>query len=363
MDLSEIIIARIQNEGPISFRDFMEMALYYPGLGYYNAVESKIGAAGDYYTSPVLSSLFGEMIGRQMEEMWMLMEKKSFTIVEYGAGTGALCGALLNYLKTNKPLYEALRYIIVEKSDSMREKQKQRFPEKVSWCSSIAEAAPVNGCVLSNEVLDNFAVHKVQMQHELKELFVDYKNGFVEISLPASTELKNYFSEQQIVLDEGFVTEVNLDALQWQSEIARALASGFVLTIDYGFDAAQLYSDKRREGTLICYKNHQVNNNIYADVGGQDITAHVNFSALAHWGRKAGLECMGYTSQANFLRALGLMHYLRKLETEALPENKNPVLEINKLLVEMGGKFKVLIQKKNIKSRFLTGLQFGNPCP
>src|SRR5215212_8797130 len=124
MSLTEIIIQKISSEGPISFRDFMEMALYYPGQGYYTSSREKIGKQGDYYTSSFLTSLFGQLIAKQFEEMWLLTGRKEFTVVEYGAGTGRLCNDILNALKNNQELYDNLHYCIIERSDAMREKQK-----------------------------------------------------------------------------------------------------------------------------------------------------------------------------------------------------------------------------------------------
>jgi len=336
MELSEILKAKIREAGPVSFRDFMDMALYYPSLGYYNSSENKIGKDGDYYTSPVLSSLFGQMIGKQLEEMWLLLDKKPFTIVEYGAGTGALCFDILKYLKNNPDLYNEVHYCIIEKGEIMREKQKNLLSEKVSWYNSIKEIGGINGCILSNELLDNFPVHKVIMKEELMEVFVDYENDFIEILRPADEELKNYFSEQNIILAKDYCTEINLQAIDWIKEISENLNSGFMLTIDYGFSANNLYGDKRNSGTLLCYKGHEINNSFYCNIGQQDITAHVNFSALVHWGEKFGLDCCGFTSQSNFLRSLGLMNYLRKLEMENTDENnKDFIFQINKLLVDM----------------------------
>ena len=363
MELSEIIKEKIKNEGPLSFRDFMDMALYYPSLGYYNSERNKIGKEGDYYTSPVLSSLFGQLIGKQMEEMWMLLDKKPFTIVEYGAGTGVLCADILDYLKKNTSLFDQLNYCIIEKSEAMRSRQKQNLPEKVSWHHSIKELGPINGCILSNEVLDNFPVHKVVMKDELMEVFVNYENGFKEILEPANEKLKNYFKEQQIELPENYTTEINLQAIDWIKDIASNLHSGFAITIDYGYPAEEFYSPKRNSGTLICYKDHQINNAIYSNVGKQDITAHVNFSALSSWGKKYGLQCLGFTTQAHFLRSLGLMNYLRKLELENPKKNRDFILQIQKLLMDMGTKFKVLVQQKSVKSKMVTGVQFATPLP
>jgi len=361
MELSDILKEKIKKEGPVSFRDFMEMALYYPALGYYNSERNKIGKDGDYYTSPVLGSLFGELIGKQVEEMWLLLDKKPFTIVEYGAGTGALCNVLLHYLQNNQRLYSELKYCIIEKSEAMKKRQKQILPPKVSWHDSITELAPISGCILSNEVLDNFPVHKVKMQNELMEVFVNYNNGFEELLKPANERLKNYLHEQDIILPENYCTEINLLAIDWIKDVASNLAAGFVLTIDYGFSSDDLYSAKRNSGTLICYKGHQVNSSPYSDIGKQDITAHVNFSALCYWGKKYDLQCSGFTTQAHFLRSLGLMNYLRKLELENPENNRDSVFQVHQLLMDMGNKFKVLIQQKNVQCKMLTGLQFAMP--
>ena len=364
MQLSEILKEKIKKEGPVSFRDFMDTALYYPSIGYYNSTTNKIGRNGDFYTGPVLSSLFGEMIGKQIEEMWLLLDKKPFTIIEYGAGTGALCFDILNYLKNNGVLFQGLNYCIIEKSESMKVMQKKLLPEKVKWYDSIPEIGKINGCVLSNEVLDNFPVHRVVMKEELMEIFIDYENNFIEVLNPANEEIKKYLNEQNIHLPKDYCTEINLQALDWIKEIADNLDRGFVLTIDYGFPANELYNEKRNSGTLICYKGQEINSSFYSDIGKQDITAHVNFTALNIWGEKAGLQCLGFTTQANFLRSLGLMNLLRKLETENKDQNMSDILfQINQLLMSMGNKFKVLIQQKGVKSKMLSGLQFANPCP
>jgi SAM-dependent MidA family methyltransferase len=136
------------------------------------------------------------------------------------------------------------------------------------------------------------------------------------------------------------------------------LQKGFVLTIDYGFSASELYSPKRNSGTLICYKDHQVNDSPYSNIGLQDITAHVNFTALNRWGKKYGLEYAGYTTQDYFLKSLGLVNYLRQLEMDQTTNNKNLIIQIQKLLMDMGSKFKILIQQKGVKNKMITGMQF-----
>ena len=363
MPLSQIIIDRIRREGPLSFRDFMEMALYYPGYGYYTSEREKLGEAGDFYTSPYLGPLFGEMIAGQLEEMWRALDGQPFTIVEYGAGTGWLCRDILNKLQENRQLYEGLQYFIIEKSPSMREREQRLLPEKVRWLDSLKDIPPINGCILSNELVDNFAVHQVVMGEgkQLMEVYVGFDNGFCEILRPASDALKDYFQQLKVNLPKGYRTEINLEATAWIQTIASALHRGFVLTIDYGHPSSVLYTDSRRAGTLVCYHRHRINHSPYDFIGEQDITHHVNFSALEHWGRTNGLECCGYTNQARFLQGLGLTRYIQKMEAADAGDTTSRmerIQQLRTLFLEMGEKFKVLIQRKGLGRLCLSGLQF-----
>ena len=368
MQVSEIIIDKIRKNGPISFRDFMDISLYFPGSGYYTSPGNKIGKTGDYYTSPHVSSVFGHMIGKQLEEMWNLLGRKSFAVVEYGGGMGLLCRDILDYCKNNNEFYDQIEYYIIEKNPAApgkREKNLQAQPntnKKIKWIESIRDIGEINGCILSNELLDNFPVHRVVMQDELMEVFVGYKHGFVEILRPATKSLKDYFAELNVILPKGYCTEINLQAIAWLEEIAMVLKKGFVLTIDYGFSSSELYSIQRSLGTLLCYYNHTINDRPYSNIGKQDITSHVNFSALRHWGVKNGLEYCGFTNQAQFLLSLGLAGYLKKIEKNG---KDNPAgdqekgLSIHTLLMDMGKKFQVLIQQKEMKQPRLSGLMFS----
>lgn len=361
MELSNIIIQRIRQKGPMSFHDFMEMVLYYPELGYYTSNGDKIGPAGDFYTSCELSPVFGAMVAKQMEEIWNIMGSKNFTIVEYGAGNGTLCQNILSYFKKDPNLFNRLHYCIIEKSPVHRKKEEELVKGNVSWFDNIYGFGEIEGCIISNELVDNFAVHLVEMHDELMEVFVDYQNNhFVEVLKPASADLKNYLDELKVVLPKGFRTEINLEAIDWLQQNADILTKGYLMTIDYGFTSGELYSDRRRQGTLLCYNKHQVNDDMYHDIGKQDITAHVNFSALCHWGQKAGLDYCGLTNQANFLLALGFKDYFRSIQT-----NGNNVMQLalnearitRTLLLDLGLKIKVLIQKKGVKEKNLTGLK------
>jgi SAM-dependent MidA family methyltransferase len=362
MTLADIIIEKIREAGPLSFHDYMDMCLYHPGKGYYTSSKDQIGEAGDFYTSPHFSSLFGQMIARQLEEMWSILNKEPFTVVEYGAGPGLLCRDILRALKENEALYRDLRYCIIEKSASMREKEKKILPEKVSWYRQIEDIPNLTGCILSNELVDNFPVHRVIMKEELMEVFVDYNQGFTEILKPAGEGLKNYFKELGVSLPGGYRTEVNLNAPDWLHDIAGHLKKGFVLTIDYGHPSSLLYNENRRDGTLTCFYRHKMNDDPYQNIGEQDITTHINFSALAHWGSLYGLSCSGFTSQAHFLQGLGFAAHLRKMEEEnpqsGLKQNEQL---LNTLLLDMGTRLKVLVQQKGVSGARLSGLHFAQP--
>ena len=362
MDLTTIIIDRIKREGPLSFHDFMEMALYYPALGYYTSTSTKIGKQGDYFTTPHLSPVIGMVLGRQIEEMWRRSGEKHLTIVEYGAGEGFLCYDILHYLQSACKRYDRLHYCIIEKSAAMRARQQQRLPAKVAWYDAIEAIGDITGCVISNELVDNFAVHRVVMQEQLQEVFLDYQDGFVEVLRPAGQALINYFNELGVHLPPGFRTEVNLEATEWIRSIGATLKKGYVITIDYGYLSEELYRSSRSNGTLLCYHQHQINDEPYKAIGLQDITSHVNFSALRHWGLKNGLDCAGLISQAAFLLALDFKDCLRK--TLAAGEDKlkatwQEAMLTRTFLLDMGMRFKVLIQHKGMGGRKLSGLAYA----
>ena len=358
MSLSEIIIKKIHENGPISFRDFMEMALYYPEHGYYTSQKDKIGKSGDYYTSTNLTSAFGEMLGKQLEEMWHILGEKEFTAVEMGAGTGLLSFDVLRYLNRNAELSRKLEYCIVEKSPTLREEQKKLLENSVKWCDSLQELSGLEGCIFSNELVDAFPVYQVVMDKELMEIYVDYDDGFIEILKPAHEMLNDYFSELGIVLPRGYRTEINLDALKWIERISSSLKRGFVITIDYGYPSSELYQDYRDRGTLMCYNKHTANENPYEHIGEQDITSHVNFSALAHWGRKNGLEKCGFTDQMHFLMGLGIEEYLQKIQVNEPKSYLKRMLPLKTLMMEMGETYKIMIQKKAVRCKELSGLKF-----
>jgi SAM-dependent MidA family methyltransferase len=359
MELSELIRQRIREKGPISFRDFMETALYQPEQGYYMTDREKIGTGGDFYTSCCLGPVFGAMIGKQLAEMWQISGEAEFTVVEFGAGDGMLCHDILDYFREHTLLYDRLRYVIIEKSPFMREKEKAHLPEIVSWHDCLEAVGAFTGCVLSNELVDNLAVHQVVMQEQLMEVFLDDRDGLVEVLKPADRALNDYFDALDIRLSPTYRTEVNLEARQWIETISQYLQKGYVMTIDYGYLSEDLYNRARSRGTLLCYNRHQVNEDFFQQVGRQDITAHVNFSALRLWGEQCGLSCCGLTSQAEFLLALDFKAHLRQQPVAGGDIVQLAMQEARltrTLLVDMGSKFKVLVQQKGLPDKQLTGL-------
>lgn len=355
-ELSHIIRDEIYRSGPITFERFMEMALYHPEAGYYTRSETEIGCAGDFYTSPHLHPIFGAMLGRQIEEFWQAMGRPGrFDIVEMGTGRGYLCHDILSYLG-GREIFDCINYGIVELNPVMAQRQRQLLGSlargKVRWGSSLAELGHIKGAIISNELIDAFPVHAV-IWHEgqLHEIRVAWRDGaFIEtLAEPSTPELSAYLEEFSVSLPEGYRTEINLRASRWMDDIAQVLESGFVLTIDYGYPANAYYDSERSSGTLLCYHQHQLVENPYINIGRQDITAHVNFTALVRRGRQKSLNPLGFTRQGIYLVGLGLDEVITELYAGS-PSYQSHVSKISGLIMPgaMGDSHKVLVQCKAV---------------
>lgn len=373
------IIKKIQSEGPISFETFMDMALYEPSLGYYMKDSATIGRVGDFYTSPHLHSIFGAMLGRQMEEMWEWMGSPPvFCVVEMGAGMGYLAKDLISSL-TEREIFPHLEYRIIELNPSLRARQEhllEDFRHKVKWSSELTEIGPVSGCVLSNELLDAFPVKLLEMDHELMEIYValssrdlvskeseeDFSEGtaFVEVKQPCSAEIRGYFKELSLELPKGYRTEMNMRVKEWLLKVNETLSEGFVLTIDYGYTAMDYYSEDRNRGTLLCYHRHQISEDPYRNIGQQDMTAHVNFSSLKKWGDEVGLKTVGFSHQGAYLVSLGIGEVMNELYG-GCPDVFD-VAKIKGLILPqgMGDSHKVIIQYKGQGGPELRGFSLRN---
>jgi SAM-dependent MidA family methyltransferase len=365
-ELARILRDRITAQGEISFDRFMEAALYEPGLGYYTSAGRKVGAQGDFYTSMNVHGAFGRLIAKEIGRFWELLgSPASFTIAEAGAGGGQLALDILDALsELNPPLYEGLSYRLIEKEPSLQQAQAAflaRHGERLSWSSPEALAAgelQLTGCIISNELFDAMPVHIVEMTNDgLKELFIGADaNGFIErLDTPSTPELAAYLASFQVQLQPGQRAEINLAAPIWVAAAAGALLRGFLLSIDYGYLAEELYAPHRKGGTLLCYRKHTTCENPYLLVGEQDITTHINFSALMAAGENAGLATAWYGEQYRFLLGTGLLEELIRLEALATTEQEKLKhrLALKKLMLPEGGMgdtFKVLIQSKGVKN-------------
>ena len=355
--LEELLVARIRRYGPIPFADFMRECLYHPVHGYYSKAESQRFV--DYYTSVDVHPIFGRLLTRKFAEMWeKLGRPKEFVLVEAGAGVGLLALHTLDFCETKLPeLYTAVSYVAVERSTSRREQAAARLDRhatagRLRISAEIPQLIPA-GSVFSNELIDALPVHRVLMtEHGLQEIFVDCEHGkFVDLVAPVSTcAINEYFATQAIRLREGQHAEAGLEACDWIVEVGRRIERGFVLTIDYGHRAVELFDEHHMRGTLLAYRGHRVSEDFYASPGEQDLTAHVNFTALETWGRRSRLETEEYTTQTAFLLALGQTNEFADLydpgQTEA--EQVRARLQLKTLIHPegMGERFQVMLQRK-----------------
>ena len=371
----EIIINAMENSpnNCISFADYMDLVLYHPQQGYYSSGQVSIGSQGDFFTASSLGSDFGELLAGQFKEMSVILNNSdSFTLVEVGAGTGNLAGDILNYFKNNYPdFYQKVNYIIIEESQGLIEQQKENLQEfeQIAWQSwqDIPDNSII-GCIFSNELIDAFPVHQIMIENKtLKEIYVTWQdNKLTEVIEDISNpQLLDYFQLIDIDLNtndypENYRTEVNLKALDWLENVTNKIKKGYLLTIDYGYNASKYYHPQRYQGTLNCYYQHRHHHNPYVNLGQQDITTHVNFTALEKQGQLLGLETVGLTQQGLFLMALGLGDRLSELSNGnySLPEILKRRDALHQLINPTGlGGFKVLIQSKQIdKNQPLKGL-------
>jgi SAM-dependent MidA family methyltransferase len=365
--LASLLAERIRRFGPITFAEYMRECLYHPVHGYYSRGESKRFA--DYYTSVDVHPIFGRLLARQFAEMWQQLDRPAeFLLVEAGAGVGRLAGHILELAQAKLPeFYDCLRYIAVERSPSRCEQlatRLARFAQGGKCRPSIEIPARIPaGCLFSNELLDALPVHRVlQQQNILSEMFVTSDGSrFSELPMPLSTcAISEYFAAQQISLQDRQHAEAGLEACDWIREIARRLDRGFVLTIDYGHEAADLFDSHHMAGTVLAYANHRANENFYAAPGEQDLTAHVNFTALRQWGQCHGLETLGLVTQTAFLLALGKGNDFADLYDDGMDDTARlrARLQLKTLIFPegMGERFQVLVQQKAVPSTCLTGL-------
>jgi SAM-dependent MidA family methyltransferase len=364
----------------ITFAEYMNIVLYHTKYGYYSTAAINLGKKGDFFTSVHLGADFGELLTEQFLQMWEILGRpKPFTLVEMGAGQGLLALDILRYIRKRYPdFFDCLDCVIVEKSAVLRETQEECLQEfSVRWCSLEEMASnSITGCFFSNELVDAFPVHQFIVENgQLREIYVTTDENFIPRSSlegtvpenlnyqftevtdePSTPKLAKYFDLVGIKITEsayleGYRSEVNLAALQWLSIVSDKLQRGYVLTIDYGYPASRYYNPRRSQGTLQCYYQHHRHNNPYTNIGQQDITTHVDFTALEEWGKQCGLNKVGFTQQALFLMSLGLGEKIASLLDQQQPISQ--LLQrrdaLHQLHDPMGlGSFGVLAQTKGL---------------
>jgi SAM-dependent MidA family methyltransferase len=315
----------IQRDGPITFARFMDLALYDPEGGYYRAEDARPGREGDFLTAPEAHPIFGAALARAVADAWVRLGRpETFVLREYGAGTGTLALAVLDGLAREHPdLASRLRYDPIEIE-----------PRRIAAIASRLEAAghagilagsdergtQVVGFVLANEVLDALPVHRVVVRGgALREVLVGSRDGaFVDVEAePTTPEFAERLADESVQLAEGQHAEICLALGRWLADAAAGLERGVLLLIDYGYPAAELYDpSRRRDGTLRAYLRHRVHDDPYVHVGRQDLTAHVDVSAVERAAVVAGLDHLGTTTQAEFLVGLGTEDLLRAIQAD-----------------------------------------------
>lgn len=359
--LESLIAEEARLNGPITFARFMELALYHPTLGYYPTGPDPIGAEGDFYTSPGAHPAFGALLAIQLADMWdKLGNPFPFHAVELGAGTGLLGTDILEFAPhLSSAFSEALHYVNIDR----------RPVHGISGAYPIvSDAFPlrgITGCILSNEYFDALPVHRVTMQNgKLREIYIGVEdNTLVElIDEPSTQLLQQRLTDLNVTLSEGQHAEINLELDTLSHSLFQSLHSGYVLTIDYGHPARDLYSPSRPTGTLVCHYQHSLNTHPLRRIGLQDITAHVDFTTLAKAGERYGLQASELLTQRDFLGNLGIVAIKDRLRDQGLTTtqfNANLMALGNLIDPDALGAFKVLIQSKGIDLENLSGL--GSP--
>ncbi len=370
--LKTLLLETIRQSGPVTFERYMALCLYHPEFGYYMQARERTGAAGDYFTSADLHPVFARLLARQAAEMWEALGRPAqFSWVEMGAGRGLFARDFVTWTKENLPDFAAaLAYLAIEAGPVQRARLAERLSaagleKSVHIGENVDALEPVVGCFFSNELVDAFPVSVVTRHGgRLKEIYVTANgNELVETPGPISDPaVAAYVARYANSLEEGHRVEVNLNALRWLPSVAGRLARGFVVTIDYGDLAEFLYTEDRPRGTLLAYRGHRTSEDLYGTPGENDLTAHVNFTALIDKGKECSLELTGFTTQEKLLMALGEANEFGDLYDPGQNELQKlqARLKLKRLIspAGMGNIFKVLIQHKGVSSPRLTGMKY-----
>ena len=355
MSIIQTLHAYLAEKQELPFVEFMQLALYAPGEGYYSAGLQKFGTHGDFITAPELTPLFGKTLANQCQQILSTLE--SPILFEFGAGTGALCVDILSHLDTLNCLPES--YCILELSANLRDRQQELIQQKVphlanrvQWLERWPETS-FNGVILANEVLDAMPVHRfMKTDKGILESYVvlNEHNQLTEIFKPCTNpRLLTYINNHLTLETVPYLSEANLFLDDWLLSIYSMINQGAVLLIDYGFPRHEYYHPDRNQGTLMCHYRHHSHPSPLLHPGEQDITAHVDFTHVAEAGQQAGFHIAGYTNQASFLLANGLLSLVHPLEKEHEQFQAKQAIKQLTQPSEMGELFKVIALTKNIE--------------
>ncbi|MFT4585356.1 MAG: SAM-dependent MidA family methyltransferase [Gammaproteobacteria bacterium] len=356
----------IEQAGPISFDEYMRIALYEPGLGYYLANAINFGVDGDFITAPELSSLFGASVARQCFD---ILQHTGGDILEFGAGNGFLAAHVLTTLDELGAVPG--RYMILELNPLMRERQRQTLQEvaphvlsQVEWLNDLP-SCKMNGVILANEIIDALPVKIFRTANgEIHERRVAEKGDhFIWSETPAPERLagavRARVDSNIIAADRDYVSEINSSVEPWVSDLSRVMGNAVALIFDYGYSRADYYSRDRTQGTLMCHFRHRQHNDPFWFPGLQDITASVDFTALAEAADSSGIRVAGFSEQGNFLLASGLLDEAQRRAEKGDDRTLARVAYETKVLTlpnEMGSRFKVLALTKGYNAA-LRGFQ------
>lgn len=344
-----------QQGGMITFEQFMAEVLYAPGLGYYSAGSKKFGEAGDFVTAPEISPLFSRCLARQCQQL--LSTIAGGEIIEVGAGSGLMAAELLLELQARGCLPG--HYYILELSADLRERQQKTIAEKIPdyfsqvvWLDQLPQSG-FKGVVLANELLDAMPVHRFRIEEQgISELCVSWgADGFFWSTRPMTNQPLLSRIAELGELPVGYESEINLAADSWVASFAEILEQGAVLLIDYGFPRHEFYHEQRNGGTLMCHYRHHAHPDPFTYIGLQDLTAHVDFTAIAEAAVNAGLDVEGYTSQGYFLLSLDMEEMAAEIDHAETVKYLNQAQQIKKLTMpgEMGELFKVIALGKGLE--------------
>ena len=364
--LSSVIQQRItESDNKISFADYMNLCLYHPELGYYSSSSEKIGPKGDFTTAPEISSLFSKSLAHHLIDVLTQIEHPS--VLEFGAGTGKMAADILLELEQNESLPE--HYYILEASAYLQKKQKEtlhklvpHFLSKVIWLTSLPQS--FDGVIIANEVCDAMPTHRVELENDtVTEICVEHDGDHFRLCRsPLDPRLQKRCKEINQLIDsqQNYKTEINLAAEVWLATLAQLLKQGAIYIIDYGHPRESFYHPQRSDGTLMCYYQHRGHNDPLILQGLQDITSHVDFTALAETAVDNGLNVAGYQSQADFLLAGGILDQLQAKDTAIFDEMQQKT-QLKRLTLpsEMGEDFKALSLTKNL-DQLLPRLQLAD---